>query len=67
MKYFIKLNIISILYALLILVPSELMINVYRFSRLTGWNIGKVNTLNGITITVVIILGTTLLFFLTKM
>lgn len=66
MKYFIKLNVVSILYALMILVPIELMVNVYRISRLTGWNIGTVNTLSGVTIVVGFIFGTILLFFLTK-
>jgi hypothetical protein len=67
MKYFIKLNVISILYALLILVPIELMANVYRISRLTGWNIGTVIRLSSVSIVVVSIFGTILLFFLTKM
>lgn len=66
MKYFIKLNVASILYALMILIPIELMANVHRISRLTGWNIGTVNTLSCVTIVVELIFGTILLFFLTK-
>nr|WP_295974750.1 hypothetical protein [uncultured Bacillus sp.] len=66
MKYFFKLNVVSILYALMILFPIELMANVYRISRLTGWNIGDVNTLSSITIVVVFIFDIILLFFLTK-
>lgn len=66
MKYFLKLNVVSILYALVILVPLELMANVYRISRLTGWNIDTVSTLSIVTIGVVSIFGTILLFFLTK-
>nr|WP_295971424.1 hypothetical protein [uncultured Bacillus sp.] len=66
MNYFVKLNVVSILYALMILVPIELMANVYRISRLTGWNIGDVNTLSSITIVVVFIFDIILLFFLTK-
>lgn len=66
MKYFFKLNGLSILYALMIFIPLELMINVYRISRITNWNIGTVNMLTGITIIVEFIVGTILLFFLTK-
>jgi hypothetical protein len=66
MKYFIKLNVISILYALMIFVPIQLMANVYRISRRTGWNIGTVNTLSSVTIVVGFIIGTILLLFLTK-
>ena len=66
MKYFIKLNVISILYALMIFVPIQLMANVYRISRRTGWNIGTVNILSSVTIVVGFIIGTILLFFLTK-
>lgn len=35
MEYFLKLNVIGMLYALLIFIPAELMLNVYRISRLT--------------------------------
>lgn len=66
MKYFLKLNVVSILYALLVFVPLELMLNVYRISRLTNWEIGTVNILTGITLIVEIIGGTILIFFLTK-
>jgi hypothetical protein len=66
MKYFIRLNVASILYAVMVLVPLELMINVYRISRLTNWKISTVNILTGVTIIVEIIAGTILLFFLTK-
>ncbi len=66
MKYFLKLNVISILYALMVFVPLELMLNVYRISRLTNWGIGMVFILTGVTLIVAIIGGTILLFFLTK-
>jgi len=66
MKYFLKLNVVSILYALMVFVPLELMINVYRISRLTNWKIDTVNILTGVTLIVEIIGGTMLLFFLTK-
>lgn len=66
MKYFLKLNVVSILYALMIFVPLELMLNVYRISRITNWEIGTVNILTGVTLIVEIIGGTILLVFLTK-
>lgn len=66
MKFFIKLNGISILYAFMIFVPLELMVNVYRISRITNWNIGNVNILIGFTNVIAFISGTILLFFLTK-
>lgn len=66
MKYFFKLNVVSILYAVMVLVPLELMINVYRISRLTNWKIGTVNIVTGVTIIVEIVAGTILLLFLTK-
>ncbi|MFD1851957.1 hypothetical protein [Oceanobacillus bengalensis] len=66
MKYFLKLNVVSILYALMVFVPLELMLNVYRISRLTNWKIGTVNIFTGVTLIVEIIGGTILLVFLTK-
>lgn len=66
MKYLLKLNVVSILYALMIFFPLELMLNVYRISRLTNWEIGTVNILTGVTLIVEIIGGTILLFLLSK-
>lgn len=66
MKYFIKLNVVSILYALMIFVPIQLIGNVYRISRVTGWNIGLVNILSCLTIVAGSISGTILLILLTK-
>ncbi|MFF2753050.1 hypothetical protein ACFVR1_04730 [Psychrobacillus sp. NPDC058041] len=66
MKYFLKINVVSILYALMVFVPLELMLNVYRISRLTNWEIGTVNILTGITLIFEIIGGTILILFLTK-
>ncbi|MBS4220097.1 hypothetical protein KHA96_17430 [Bacillus sp. FJAT-49711] len=66
MKYFLKLNVVSILYAFMVFVPLELMINVYRISRVTNWEIDTVNILTVVTLIVEIIGGTMLLLFLTK-
>ncbi|MCM3079771.1 hypothetical protein [Brevibacillus invocatus] len=53
MKFFLKLNLMSILYALFLFIPIELMMNVYRIDRLTGWGIGTVNTVMGVSFIVV--------------
>ncbi len=66
MNYFLKLNLMSILYALMILVPIELMVNVYRLSRRTGLGIGTVNDVNGFLILTELILGTVLFYLLIK-
>lgn len=66
MKYFLKLNIVSIVYGLMIFIPIQLMGNVYRISRLTNWDSDMVNILSGVILIVEIIGGTLLLFFLTK-
>ena len=66
MKFFLKLNLMSILYALFLFIPIELMMNVYRIDRLTGWGIGTVNTVMGVSFIVVFVFFTILLVFLTN-
>lgn len=66
MHYFLKLNVVSILYAFMVFVPLELMLNVYRISRLTNWEIGTVNILTAATIFIEFIGGTILLVYLTN-
>ncbi|MGE7603412.1 hypothetical protein ACQKL5_13125 [Peribacillus sp. NPDC097675] len=66
LKFFLKVNVVSILYALILFIPLELIMNVYRISRLTTWDIGNVNILIGCTAIVLLVSGTILLFFLTK-
>lgn len=66
MKYFIKLNAVSFIYALMAFIPVELLMNVYRISRLTNWTIGTVNQLISVTLIVELIGGTILLFILTR-
>lgn len=62
MKQFWKLNAISMLYALMVAIPVELMLNVYRISRIADLEIGTVNSLTGIVLLLEITLGT-LLFY----
>ncbi|MBA9087860.1 hypothetical protein FHR92_004353 [Fontibacillus solani] len=65
MNHIIRINVVSVLYALFIFIPIELMLNVYRISRVTGWEIKTVNNLNVIVIMVDIILGTAIFYLLT--
>ncbi|RAR45869.1 hypothetical protein DP091_01120 [Paenibacillus sp. MDMC362] len=43
MSFVIRLNISSFLYAWFPFVGIELMVNVYRLSRVTGWGVDLVN------------------------
>jgi len=58
MKYFLKLNVMSIVYAVMIVVPIELIVNVYRISRITDLTIDKVTISIGIDIVLGFIFGT---------
>ncbi|SES63820.1 hypothetical protein SAMN05216389_101190 [Oceanobacillus limi] len=66
MHYFLKLNVVSMLYAFMVVVPLELMLNVYRISRITNLEIGTVTMLIGIIVVIELIAGTILLLFLSK-
>ncbi|WP_017754009.1 hypothetical protein [Calidifontibacillus oryziterrae] len=66
MKFFLRLNFVNMIYALMAFVPLELMLNVYRMSRLTDWSISTLNILIALSTITIIIGGTILLFFLTK-
>jgi hypothetical protein len=66
MKYLLRLNTISILYALMVFIPVQLMVNVYRISRLTSWEIGTVNILTGVILLIEVVVGSIMLYFLTK-
>ncbi|WHY21499.1 hypothetical protein QNH28_11160 [Paenibacillus sp. G2S3] len=45
MKYFIKLNALSTIYAFMLFVVIELLVNIYRISRISGLELDKVNNL----------------------
>lgn len=66
MKYFFKLNIVSIIYALMVFIPLELILNVYRITRLTNWEFSTVNIVTCVTVIIVMVGATILLHFLTK-
>lgn len=56
----------SILYAVLIFIPLELMLNIYRVSRLINWEIDTVIIWVSVVIIIVVVIGTILLLYLTK-
>lgn len=56
----------SILCGLFLFIPIELMMNVYRIDRLTGWGIGTVNTVIGVSFIVIFVFFTILLVYLTN-
>ncbi|SFC63632.1 hypothetical protein SAMN05443252_1057 [Bacillus sp. OV322] len=66
MKYYFKLNIVSMIYALLAFIPIELIVNVYRIGRLTSWGINEVNCSVFVMLLIEIIAGTISLYSLTK-
>ncbi|MGM0901621.1 MAG: hypothetical protein ACQEXB_11080 [Bacillota bacterium] len=66
MKTFFKINGISILYALMLLIPIELLINVSRIGRIMGWNLNTVWKVIGISAVVSFILLSSIIFYLTK-
>ena len=66
MTYFLRLNIVSFLYALMFFVPLELMLNVYRLARLTNIEVGTINTLTCLLLFVGTIGGTIVIYQLSK-
>ncbi|SHH21388.1 hypothetical protein SAMN05421807_10521 [Virgibacillus chiguensis] len=61
MIHFIKLNLVSIIYAFIALIPIQLIGNVYRINRLTGWKIATINTITAVVIIIEFIVGTILI------
>ncbi|CAM3325015.1 hypothetical protein FITA111629_15725 [Filibacter tadaridae] len=66
MNTFWKLNVISVLYAVMIFIPIELFINVSRISRLTGWDFDVINKVIGVSAIVSVILLSAFIHYLTK-
>lgn len=66
MNYFTRLNIISALYALVLLIEIEPMGNIYRITRVTNWPISIVNRLIFIFNLVVFIFSTVIFYLFTR-
>lgn len=57
MKYFLKLNALSALYAIMLFVVIELLVNIYRISRISGLELGIVDIVINIFIVVLCIIS----------
>lgn len=66
MKFFIKLNTISALYALALFIAIELIINVSPISELTGWKWDHVYILIAVICVLGLLLSTLIFISLTK-
>ncbi|MRN52679.1 hypothetical protein [Paenibacillus monticola] len=65
MRLFLKLNAISALYGLLFFIEIELVANIYRISRVTGWDINRVDKIVFILNIAIFILSTVLFVYVT--
>ncbi|MNZ69246.1 hypothetical protein D3C78_875380 [compost metagenome] len=65
-KYFMKLNIMSMIYAIMLSIEVQLLVNIYRISRIVGGDVSFVANLVYTLIFIVFILFTVLLVFLNK-
>ncbi|PGY06829.1 hypothetical protein COE25_26210 [Bacillus sp. AFS031507] len=66
MKFFIKLNTISALYAIALFIAIELIINVSHISMLTGWEWDNVYIVIAAINVIGLLLSTILFIYLTK-
>lgn len=66
MKFFIKLNAVSALYGFILFIAVELMINAYRISRVTGWELGIVTNVSTAIYIIGFILSTALFIIVIK-
>ncbi|NHC20472.1 hypothetical protein G6554_19700 [Bacillus sp. MM2020_4] len=66
MKFFIKLNTISILNALALFIAIELIVNVSHISRLTGWKWDNVYLIIAVINVIGLLLSTIFFIYLTK-
>lgn len=66
MKTFLKINVFSFIYALGLFIPIEFLLNVYRFSRLTGLDVNNILTINGIILIISIFLTWYTIYVISK-
>lgn len=66
MKLFLKLNVLSMVFASVFFVNAELMLNVYRIGRITGWDLGAVVNTAGIALLAGFILCTILFYIILR-
>lgn len=63
---FLKLNILGVLYAFIFFIQTELLVNVYRIARITGWENDVANIIVNIATIAILVLISILNYFLTK-
>lgn len=66
MKVFVKLNIISALYALVLFIQLQPMANIYRFVRITDWSFSTIYMLVAIFNVIVFIISTIVFYFIMR-
>ena len=66
MKIFWKLNVISVLYAVMVFIPIELLTNGSRISRLIGWDFNVTAVVIGISTIVSVIIFSIIIGYLTE-
>jgi hypothetical protein len=66
MKVFVKLNIISAFYALVLFIQLQPMLNIYRLVRITDWSFGTIYMLVAIFNLFVFIISTIVFLFITR-
>ena len=66
MKKFLKLNAYAALYGFLFFIEIEIMMNVYRFSRVTNMRIDQISKISTVAMLVIFIDSTVLLFIISK-
>jgi len=64
MKFFLKVNVVSIVYAVVLGISIELQLNFYRIWRLTGWEVDIVDGFIGVIHLIGFVLSTIVFAFL---
>ena len=63
---FVRLNIFSALYALVLFIQVQLIGNIYRIARITNWSINSVNMLVAIVNLIVFIISSIVFYLITR-
>ena len=65
-EIFTRLNIIGALYALVLFIQLQPMLNIYRIVRITNWSINTVNMLVAIFNLILFIISSIVFYFITR-
>lgn len=66
MKPFLRVNAVSLLYAIVFSIPVLLQLNAYRLNRLAGWSFEFIHMLTNVVIITQLIAGSIFFFVLTR-